>query len=375
MGLVGSQPSFTVSDFVAIFNQSLEVMYPQVVVVGELANFRISKGMWVYFDLKDDQASVRFFGTTRSLPGPLEDGMMLEVVGRPYLHPKFGFSVQVDIVQAVGAGSIKKAQDLLAAKLKAEGLFDLERKRELPFPPSKIGLITSVESAAYGDFTKIINARWPRLGVDIFNVQVQGQTAVEDIVKAIEDANQHPELEALIIIRGGGSRDDLAAFDHERIVRAVAASRIPTLVAVGHERDVSLAELAADQRASTPSNAAELLVPDRISEIRVLGSMKKHMDGLMRSRIEATRRELVRFREQLAESLNNNLSAARNYVEISGRLLTALDPGQPLKRGFALARAGDGKIIRTASSAKKTIDFSLEFSDETIPVKYNKNNG
>ena len=168
--LIGSDPSFTPAEFVAVFNQSLEMMYPTVVIIGELGNYRVSKGMWVYFDLKDEDASVKFFGTSRQLPGPMEDGMQLEVVGSPYLHPRFGFSVQIMCVRPVGEGTIRKAQDLLATKLQAEGLFDEARKRFLPYPPERIALITSREAAAYSDFVKVIGKRWPRLGVDLFNV-------------------------------------------------------------------------------------------------------------------------------------------------------------------------------------------------------------
>src|SRR5690554_6110271 len=143
---------FSVSDFVGVLNQTLEHAYPNVVIVGELANFKVSKNRWVYFDLKDEYASVRFFGTVYNLPGPLEDGMMLQVRGNPRLHPLYGFSVSVQTIQPVGEGSLKKAAALLQAKLTAEGLFEESRKRPLPYPPARIGLITSGESAAYADF-------------------------------------------------------------------------------------------------------------------------------------------------------------------------------------------------------------------------------
>jgi exodeoxyribonuclease VII large subunit len=154
-------PTLTPTDFVAVLNQTLETAYPHVVIEGELSNFRISKNRWVYFDLKDDHASVKFFGTVYSLPGPLEEGMLLKVSGSPRLHPLFGFSVNFQTIELSGEGTIKKAFELLLKKLTLEGLFDDSRKRRLPYPPQTIGLITSRESAAYADFTKIINARWP----------------------------------------------------------------------------------------------------------------------------------------------------------------------------------------------------------------------
>lgn len=370
MAVLGSDPTFTVSDFVAIFNQSLDVMYPSVAIVGELSNFRISKGTWVYFDLKDETASVRFFGTTRSLPGPLEDGMTLEVFGRPYLHPKFGFSIQISDVQVSGVGSIKKAHDLLAAKLEKEGLFDPARKRTLPFPPERIGLITSSESAAYTDFDKIITARWPGLDIELYDVQVQGESASAQIVAAIEAANQKADqLEALIIIRGGGSRDDLVAFDHELVVRAVAASRIPTMVAIGHERDVVLAELAADVRASTPSNAAELLVPDRVNEVATLRAIKGQLARMVETHISDQRREVRVLTDRLEDLVATRLQEAVQYARISRQLVSALDPKQPLKRGYVLVRTAEGQIIRTAKAAKQQVIIGIEFGDGTLNAK------
>jgi exodeoxyribonuclease VII large subunit len=366
----GTPPVFTVSDFVAVFNQSLDMMYPQVSVVGELANFRISKGMWVYFDLKDEYASVKFFGTVRALPGPLEEGMILEVIGKPYLHPKFGFSIQFQAVQAVGEGSIKKAQQLLAAKLDKEGLFDPARKRVLPFPPTKIGLITSKESAAYGDFVKIIKDRWPTLAIELFNVQVQGADAPGQIIEGIEEANQKvDQLEVLVMIRGGGSSDDLAAFDHEQVVRAVASSRIPTLVAVGHERDVSLSELAADVRASTPSNAAEILVPDRTHENQVLDTVSRRLDELLFDKVRGRAEDIKAFKQAFTDLLELKLQTASTEISHRGQFLAALNPKAPLARGYALARKKDGQVIRLGIDAERLENFILEFSDKVIEVR------
>ena len=199
----------SVSEFVAVLNQTLEYAYPNVVVTGELANFRVSKNRWVYFDLKDDEASVKFFGTVYQLPGPLENGMMLAVSGMPRLHPLYGFSVTVVSIKPVGEGSIKKAAELLQAKLTKEGLFDPERKRPLPYPPTHIGLITSAESAAYRDFIKVLGARWGGIHISLIDVQAQGEAAPAQLVAAIEQFNQIAEPpEVLVITRGGGSAEE-----------------------------------------------------------------------------------------------------------------------------------------------------------------------
>src|SRR6266404_7384243 len=177
------------SDFVSLLNQTLEVAYPSVTIEGELSNFRVSKNRWLYFDLHDEQASVKFFGTVYNLPGPLEDGLKIRVVGSPRMHPRFGFSVNVSSISPVGEGSIKKAAQLLQAKLTAEGLFDSARKRLLPATPETIGLITAGNSAAYADFIKILNERWGGVEVQLADVYVQGAQAPAQIVQAIEYFN------------------------------------------------------------------------------------------------------------------------------------------------------------------------------------------
>ncbi len=370
--LVGESPYFTVSEFVAVFNQSLEMLYPQVVIQGELSNFRVSKGKWVYFDLKDDVASVKFFGSVFSLPGPLQDGLMCEVVGRPRLHPQFGFSISFEAVRPTGEGSIKKARDLLERKLRGEGLFAPERKRALPYPPQRIGLVTSAESAAIADFRKIIIARWPKLEIVLADTLVQGVDAPAAIRKAIEGFNQEAQPpEVLVIIRGGGSADDLAAFSEESVVRTVAASRIPTLVAIGHENDMSLAELAADQRASTPSNAAELLVPDVVFERQQQRRNIQLLQHAMSTICEQNRNWLKAARQETDQVLVDVIRLQRHELDRNGLLLQALDPLQPLERGYAIVRGSDGKQKKRVSTVAAAERLQLQFKDGTITVTNN----
>jgi len=372
--MIGSAPTFSVSEFVAAFNQVLDFSFPEAVVVGELSSLRISKNAWVYCDIKDEGASLKCFGSVRVLPGPLEDGMVLEVVGRPYLHPQFGFSLNIVAVKTVGEGTLKRAQEMLQKKLAAEGLFDEGRKRSLPYPPESIALVTSVESAAYGDFMKIINQRWPKLRVDVHNVLVQGAEAPEQIVAAVQRVNaENSEAEALIVIRGGGSADDLAAFDHEQVVRAVAASRIPTLVAIGHERDVSLSELAADVRASTPSNAAEVLVPDIAHEKMVIMRLKSELGVALSDYLDALRRESIAYKDVLNQTMARKLTWERDTLVMHARLLVASDPRLPLQKGYAVARNAHGGVIKTAKLAKETGQFIIEFNDGELKVQSTDN--
>ena len=334
-------PEVSVGELVALVNQTFDYAYPSITVTGELANLRVSKGKWLYFDLKDEYASVKFFGTVYMLPGPLEDGMLLKVTATPRLHNLYGFSMNVKSIQPAGEGSIKKAAELLQAQLTKEGLFDLARKRALPYPPRRIGLITSRQSAAYADFTKIVDARWGGLDISVIDVQVQGEPAPRQIVAAIEQFNAMAEPpEVLILIRGGGSAEDLAAFSTEQVTRAVAASRVPTMVAIGHEVDLSLAELAADQRASTPSNAAELLVPDRQHELRVLQDAKQHLGRLLRQSLADCQTTLAHSTQLLEQAWKQLAADQRRQLDLKRQLLIAYDPSAALKRGYAILRDG-----------------------------------
>lgn len=357
---------FGVSDFVAYLNQTLDAAYPYVTIEGEIGNFRISRNRWVYFDLKDETASVKFFGTVYNLPGPLEDGMVARVSGNPRLHPLYGFSVNIQAIRPVGEGSLRRAAELLAARLRAEGLFAPERKRLLPYPPRRIVLITAGKSAAYADFLKILNDRWRGVIVEHFDVQVQGEPAEGQIVSAIAAANSLPELpDVLVLTRGGGSADELATFSSERVTRAVASSRVPTLVAIGHEVDVSLAELAADKRASTPSNAAELLTPDRGVELRKLGEARAAISKELLDVVGHRREALKRQRTELTSGLEAAFRSARTRLHTASRLLEAYDPAAALRRGYALIWS-DGTLVRTASDVQLDMSVRIQLSDGSV---------
>ncbi|HVX47805.1 MAG TPA: exodeoxyribonuclease VII large subunit [Candidatus Saccharimonadales bacterium] len=374
-----------VSDFVAVLNQTLDYAYPQVTVMGELANLRVSKGRWLYFDLKDEISTVKFFGTVRQLPGPLEDGMILKVRGAPRLHHQYGFSVNVFDIRPAGEGTIKRAAQLLKAKLAKEGLFDEARKRQLPYPPSRIGLVASKQSAAYADFVKILGARWRGVTVDFIDVQVQGDAAPDQLVAALARLNALAEPpEVAVLIRGGGSAEDLAAYNTEVVARAVAGSRVPTLVAIGHETDLSLAELAADRRASTPSNAAELLVPDRGPVLAEMRADMVRMERCVTDIISSERAGLASFKADLSERSSAVVNLAASRLDSYRRLLEALNPEAILRRGYAIVREvgsrngnGQGRPLRAASQLAPgaIVDVRLaagRFNAEVTEVKEDK---
>lgn len=355
--------TYSVTDFVAVFNQTIGAVYPFVTIEGELSNFRVSKNRWVYFDLKDENSNVKFFGTVYHLPGPLEEGMVLRVSGTPQLHPNYGFSITVQSITLAGEGTIKKASQLLEAQLQKEGLFDPARKRGLPYPPTRIGLIASGESAAYSDFLKIINARWGGLQIDHYDVQVQGNDAVGQITSAIAHFNTHnAPPEVLVITRGGGSLDDLQAFSNESVVRAVAASRIPTLLAVGHERDVSLAERAADVHASTPSNAAELLVPDKRDQLQQLESWQASLQRQVLDLVKYQREQLRTADETMRVAIQHRIEHQRSYLQNLQVTLDQINPRRVLARGYAIVRRGPSSV-RNSAGLHSGDAIAIEFHD------------
>ena len=334
----------TVSDFVALVNQTLEYAYPTVTVVGEVAEFRVSQGKWVSFKLKDDESVIDCFMAAFNLRIPIENGMKIMVVAAPRLNGKWGkFSLNIRAVKPVGEGSIKKGFELLKAKLEAEGLFAPERKRTLPRVPSHVAVITSTESAAYADFCKIINERWGGMNVEVAHTQVQGDPAADQIIRAIKYFNSLETLpQVLVLIRGGGSAEDLMTFNDELLAREIAGSRIPTLVGVGHEVDHTLADMVSDRRAATPTNAAEILVPDRGEIIR---SVHQQAASLGHQLVLAIDLHMIRVNDQLDGAYRRIREQLDNAFERLGTLRVAvaqLNPENVLMRGYALIR-GDIK--------------------------------
>ena len=260
---VDSTASFTPTEFITVVNQTLEYAYSPVLVTGEVASFKVNQGKWVFFDLKDEESSVSCFMTLWSLRVPLEDGMKVVVRAVPKLTKWGKFSLTVEAVKPVGEGSLKKAYEMLKKKLTAEGLFDQAKKRKLPEDITRIGVISSRQAAGYADFIKIINARWGGMKVEVAHTQVQGIDAPDQMIRALKYFNERGKAQVIALIRGGGSADDLSCFNDEKLVREIAVSKIPVITGIGHEVDESLADLAADVRASTPSNAAEMLTKDR----------------------------------------------------------------------------------------------------------------
>jgi exodeoxyribonuclease VII large subunit len=328
-----------VSDFIALTNQTLEYAYPGIEVEGEVSSFKLNQGKYVFFDLKDEGGSVGCFMMAWQLRLPIEDGMKVIVSAAPKLTQWGKFSLTVRAIRPSGEGSLKKSFELLKAKLEKEGLFATDRKRLLPQTPQHVAVISSTEAAGYADFIKIINDRWGGLKVDVMHVQVQGVGAADQMIQALRHVNSKESLpEVIVIIRGGGSADDLSTFNDELLVREIAASRVPTLVGVGHEVDVTLADMAADVRAATPSNAAQLLVPDRremIADVRhKVAALVPHIEYS----IEQCHREVKGALNGALESIDRQFNERMEKLASVRRVLQQLDPGLVLQRGYALVR-------------------------------------
>jgi exodeoxyribonuclease VII large subunit len=359
----------SVSEFVALINQTLEYAYPFITVEGEVSEFRVSKGKWVYFNLQDDNSSVRMFGSVFNLQQPIEDGMKVVVKGSPRLHNKYGFSLNISTIRPSGEGSIKKAFELLKKKLAAEGLFAPERKRPIPEVPQRIGLITSGQAAAYSDFLTILNERW--VGVDVLHadVQVQGDPASGQIVRAIDYFAQMADpVDVLVLTRGGGSSEDLMAFSTEEVARAVAGSRIPTIVGVGHEIDVSLADMAADVRATTPTNAAQLVVPNKQD---VMSTIDSYLDRIADRLTGEMRLRVQRSEQYLVEGISRHLDYMHATIDRSGQVLELVNPKHVLRRGYSLLTTADGRVISKASQLSKgdVVGVQLHKGSAKLEVK------
>ncbi len=362
------QQVYTVSDFQAVCNQILETAFTGVVIEGEVASFKINQGKYVFFDLKDEQTSVGCFMMAFALRFPIEDGMRVRVRAVPKLTNWGKFSLTIQAIVPAGEGSIKKSLELLKKKLTAEGLFDVAKKRPLPDKITAIGVISSTQAAGYADFCKILNERWGGLKVLTAHCQVQGMVAADQIIRALNYFNEHGKVDVIAVIRGGGSADDLAVFNDEALVRAIAASKIPVVTGIGHEVDESLCDLAADVVASTPSNVAQILTRDRREVAKNIRDDVKRINNLLKDKIdeitEMNRTELKRVLQEIVRKID----VVCADVASQRKILEQLNPECVLERGYALVR-GDlavGNDVDIVLSKK-------EVKVKVIAVKERKN--
>lgn len=344
----------SVGEFIALTNQTLEYAYPGIEVEGEVASFKFNQGKFVFFDLKDSEGTIGCFMMVFQLRIPIEDGMKVIIRAAPKLTKWGKFSLTVQSIRPSGEGSLKKSFELLKAKLDSEGLFSPERKRLLPSMPKRVAVISSTAAAGYADFMKIVGDRWGGLEIDVAHVQVQGDGAPDQIIRALAYFNEQEILpEVIVLIRGGGSADDLSCFNDEPLVRAIAASRVPVLTGIGHEIDESLADLAADFAAATPSNAAQVLVPDARDIKRYVSQSLRHILSMTGSSIEAISCENYSLLERAIDTIDERERSYEQELASTKSLLRAYDPRRALGRGYAIIRGavkvGAGVEIETVT--------------------------
>jgi exodeoxyribonuclease VII large subunit len=336
-------PELSVSDFVAVFNQTLEYAYPEVILVGEVASFKINQNKYVFFDLKDEEATVGCFLMLFDLRVQLADGMKVKIVATPKLTRWGKFSLTVREILPVGEGSIKKGLELLKQKLDKEGLFAEARKRPLAEPPQKIAVISSQNAAGYADFVKILDERWGGLELTVAQVAVQGFGAVDQMMGALKYFNEQGGYDVIAIVRGGGSADDLAVFNDEALARAIASSKIPVITGIGHEVDESLADLVADMRASTPSNAAQMLSRNKKEVVKNNALTLARLAGVVGERVENKSEQVGQLMNSAKGKMEVEIDRLDAKVQHLKVVLEGLNPEMVLQRGYALLR-GETKM-------------------------------
>ena len=366
----------SVSEVVAALDAGLAREFPQVLVRGEVSDlFRAASGH-CYFTLKDERAQLRavlFRAAAARVPFELEDGLELVAGGEPRMYaPRGALQLLVRELEPVGQGALQLAFEQLRARLEAEGLFDAAQKRALPRFPRRVGVVTSPDAAALRDVIKVSALRFPGTPLLLSRARVQGAGAARELCAALERVTRAPEVDVVLLVRGGGSLEDLQAFNDEALARAIRAARVPVVSGVGHEVDFTIADFAADARAPTPSAAAALALPDRALWRARTRELAKALGARLEARMADARRALgVRHARLHAHAPAARIAHARRaHADLLRRLpravqrtparvrarlatalagLDALSPLAVLARGYAIARAGDGAIVRSAS--------------------------
>ncbi len=364
-----------------------------VAVRGEISNYKMYPSGHHYFTLKDEASALKcvmFKGNATRLRFRPENGMQVIAMGKITVYPRDGaYQLYCTAMAMDGVGDLYAAFEQLKKKLAAQGLFDPAHKKALPKYPGTIGIVTSSAGAAVHDMLRILRKRYPLTRVRLLPVRVQGAQAPSEIAAAIGYANRYQLADLLIVGRGGGSIEDLWAFNDERVAYAIYQSQIPVISAVGHEPDVTISDYVADLRAATPSNAAELAVPDREALAETLDSMsdtmvtaltrqirsaKQHLDTLSKSPALQSPTGYLEQKQKNVDYLTNRLIAAQNqnisrnsrrFVAVTAKL-DAMSPLKVLTRGYAMARAEDGRILRSIRQTEPGERITVRLSDGSL---------
>ena len=365
-------------------------MLAQVAVRGEISNYKLYPSGHHYFTLKDEQSALKcvmFKGNAMSLRFRPASGMKVIALGRISVYPRDGqYQLYVSSMAMDGIGDLYAAFEALKKKLSQQGLFDPAKKKPIPKYPQTIGIVTSSAGAAVHDILRILRRRYPLCSVRLLPVRVQGAEAPEEIVSAIRYANAHDLADLLIVGRGGGSIEDLWAFNDERVAYAIYESHIPIISAVGHEPDVTIADYVADLRAATPSNGAELAVPDREALAQNLDAFSTAMTGALNRQLrlasqrleglaaspalrsptgylDRREKDLQLLQEKLLAAQNRELSKAQQKYVANVAKLDAMSPLKVLSRGYAMAQKDTGELIRSVKQTTTGESIVVSLAD------------
>jgi exodeoxyribonuclease VII large subunit len=384
----------TITDLTRQIKYSLESSFPHIWVEGEISNFKQHTSGHLYFTLKDEGAqlsAVMWRSRVPYLNFQPADGMKVIARGSITVYPPRGnYQLDTEQIQPLGIGELQIAFERLKQKLDTEGLFSPEHKKPIPEFPERIGIITSETGAALQDIRSVLSRRHPSVEVVLAPVRVQGAGAAEEIADAIKSMNRFGGIDVLIVGRGGGSLEDLWAFNEEIVARAIYASEIPVVSAVGHEIDFSIADFVADLRAPTPSAAAELVVRDRSELLEDIGNLCYTMQGALEHQLSGLRertaslvtsysfnrpkdliREFSQHVDELDRSLETSVSHAvqivRQTYKSLQQQLQALNPDSVLRRGYTIVRK-EKHVVSRAVSLKSGDEVDIQFHDGTVGV-------
>ena len=392
---MNSDKIFTISELNNYIKRLLDTddTLAGVYVKGELSNYKTYPSGHHYFTMKDLEGTLKcvmFKGSASKLRFRPENGMSVVAFGRVAVYPRDGaYQLYVNEITPDGVGDLYVAFEQLKEKLQKEGLFDDIHKKPLPRYPKTIAVITSPAGAAVRDIIRVLGSRWPLTKVIVMPVRVQGAEAPPEIIEAIEYANEIDAADLIITGRGGGSLEDLWAFNDERVARAIFASKIPVISAVGHEPDVTIADFVADVRAATPSNAAELAVPDindvinwlqtanirlRQSINRDMKSRRQRLTNISNKRvlqspknyIDDKRIRIDRGAEKLLSVMQGQIYSKRERFTRLAASLDAMSPLKVLGRGYAIVRAKDGMVIKTADDVQTGDNITVRLQKDEI---------
>lgn len=388
-----SPVTLSVSELNATAADLLHQQLSGIWISGEISNLTHATSGHYYFSLKDEWAQVRcvlFKFNALRLP-PLNEGEHIEVCGKISLYQARGeFQITVEDVRQIGMGRLFEKYEQLKARLQAEGLFDFEHKQKLPTMPNKIGIVTSLAAAALRDVLTTLQRRAPHIPIIIYPTAVQGAGSEQQIAQAIHQANKRKEVDVLIICRGGGSLEDLWAFNEECVVRAIAACSIPTISGVGHETDITLSDFVADTRAPTPTGAAELVSPNRESLLHYLFDMcqqwqqtikqihhhKKQQVVLLSHQLLHLDQKIAQQQMQLKQQRQNLHTLIHQYIRqhsqniaIQRALLVSMSPNMILQRGFAIVRDNHGDIVDKTENISYGDYLNIQLSHGELTVQ------